>query len=52
MFRAQLAKVKRCHAIQLQYVKQAAKDKANEYLVGQFNRTRGLMIDEVKFAIK
>jgi hypothetical protein len=36
LFRTQLDKIRRSHKIQLRYIKQAAKDKASEYLMSQF----------------
>lgn len=33
LFRSQLTKIKRSYKIQMHYIKQAAKDKANDYLM-------------------
>ena len=48
LFRAQLSKIKRSYKIQMNYIKQAAKDRANDYLMGQFEKTRKLLMTEFK----
>ena len=48
LFRAQLEKIKRCHKVQLRYVKKAAKDKAGSYLQGQFESVKNLLIEEMR----
>jgi hypothetical protein len=52
LFRAQLDKIRRSHKMQLRYIKQAAKDKANEYLMSQFANARNIITDEIKWCLK
>lgn len=33
MYRVQLERIQRCHKVQLKYIKQASKSKANQYLM-------------------
>ena len=52
LFRSQLEKIRRSHNIQLRYVKQSAKNKANDYLRAQFQVARSIMMEEVRICMQ